>query len=115
MANSRRFIYINLRNDIPAIKSCLEDKQLAHLKDPSDSRKKERSQQAKQMSGRIFNVNFLLTLAASADIYNLYGVIINVVQEVNILPYQRLSKFQHIYINFIVPEDIPLTMGDNNT
>ena len=48
-----------------------------------------------EISGKMFNVEFLLTLAICADIYNLYGAIINVVQEVNVLPYERLSKFEH--------------------
>ena len=94
MANSRRFIYINLRNDLKAIQACLEDKQLDHLQDPYDAKKKERANEAKEIGAKIFNLIFLLSLAMCADVYNMYGVIINLVQTVNMLPYERFAKFK---------------------
>ena len=47
----------------------------------------------KEMRGLMANEKFLLSLAASGDIYFHYGRIIEILQKVNLLPHQRMEKF----------------------
>ena len=54
---------------------------------------REKASEAKELKGKLLNVQFLLTLAGCADIYDQYGKIVNVTQIVNLLPHVRLELF----------------------
>ena len=49
--------------------------------------------EAKELLGKVLNARSLLTLSGCADIYSQYGVIVNVVQQVSLLPHQRYDEF----------------------
>ena len=92
-ANSRRLVYRNIHHDMQAITSCLEEKKIEAAQDPTNAAKRKGSDEAKQLLGKVLNARFLLTLSGCADIYSQYGVIVNVVQQVSLLPHQRYDKF----------------------
>ena len=87
-ANSRRLVYRNIHHDMQAIISCLEEKKIEAAQDPTNAAKRKGSDEAKQLLGKVLNARFSLTLSGCADIYSQYGVIVNVVQQVSLLPHQ---------------------------
>ena len=58
----------------------------------SNSKQREDASGASSLQARILNKQFLLRLAAEAEIYNIYGILINYAQIVDILPHERLDE-----------------------
>ena len=53
---------------------------------------RERSNDAMRFLKQIKNMKFCLHLSGTADIYNSFGRLVNEVQKVNVLPYERLDN-----------------------
>ena len=99
-ANSVRFVFINLRTDYPAVRTCMtkvmEAKQVSSNSD-------ERSK-AGAIKNTIRNVNswvFCLCLSGCADIYDLFGVFSQILQEVDVLPFERYDKAQAVLAKYV--------------
>ena len=56
--------------------------------------KKKKASEAAALKAKIHNMKFLLRICGLANIYNLYGKITNILQTTNLLPHERLEKFQ---------------------
>ena len=97
-ANSRRKVYINIRNEFPAICTCLENDIAAGIKDrssygASNTKLREKETKARELKGKILNARFLLTLSGLADAYNQFGAVVNVAQMIHLLPHERLELY----------------------
>ena len=57
------------------------------------------------MQGRIFNLTFALAISFLVDIYGVYSSISCLLQEVNILPFERLEKFDSVLDSYRVMMD----------
>lgn len=63
-----------------------------HYKDSSDSKDVEKRNDAVRLLGLIKNKRFCMHLSGLADIYNMFGMFVNVVQKVNVLPHERYDS-----------------------
>ena len=98
-ANSVRFVFINLREDYPAIRMCMTKVMKAKeiSSNPNDRAK------ASSIKNTICNINswmFCLCLSGCADIYEIFGEFAQVCQEVDILPYERYDKANAVLDKF---------------
>ena len=93
-ANSKRYIFINFLKDLEAVVACLEEACAAAEREGATSRDKKRAEDASTLKGKLHNQRFLLRVAGEADLYNCYGTIINVLQSVDMLPFERMEKFR---------------------
>ena len=93
-ANSKRYVFINFITDIKMILSCLDKEHQDSRKDGATTKERKKGSDAAALKGKIHNMKFMLRLSGEADIYNQYGIIINILQSVNLLPHERLAKFQ---------------------
>ena len=97
-ANSRRKVYLNIHHQLAPIMTCLNnfieaaERNRVNL-EASNSKAREKGDSAKELKGKILNVHFLLLLSGLADVYDQYGVVVNVAQKVHLLPHQRLDQF----------------------
>ena len=90
-ANSIRFVVINIRLDYEAIVAALE--KLHDLnKHSSDSKDQEHSRDAQRILNQIRNKQFCLHLSGLSDVYDLFGIFVNEVQKVNVLPHERYDN-----------------------
>ena len=97
-ANSKRKVFKNIHYQFGPIITCLDDQ----IKAGEDNRKnleaantdiRKKADKAKELVGKILNLEFLLLLAGLADIYEKYGHIIQVTQMVHLLPHERLDLY----------------------
>jgi hypothetical protein len=109
-ANSKRFVFINLTKSLPAIISTLTSIQNG-INPASSTKDRKEASDAASLQGRLLNKQFLLRLGAEADIYNQYGVLINIAQTVDILPHDCLDGIDAI-INHL--EQMKITMKHTN-
>lgn len=86
-------MHIKVHHDLQALVTCLGDKVALSYQNPSDGKLREKANEAKQLLGKLLNVCFLLTLAGCADVYSLYGKIVNIAQIANLLLHERLELF----------------------
>ena len=68
-ANIRRQVYINNHHDLKAIVTCLEYKIKQSDQLPWNGKLSEKARVAKQILGKLLNLQFLLRLAGYADVY----------------------------------------------
>ena len=61
-----------------------------------DSTEKEKAKDADYVQGRMYNWTFALSLSAVTDIYKIYRMISCSLQKINILPHEKLDKFQEL-------------------
>ena len=94
-ANSIRLVVINLRLDFEAVILCLQKIEESFAKS-SDSKEVEKRNDAKRLRGAMVNKRFCLHLSGVADVYDIFGVLVNYVQKVNILPHERYDSFLKI-------------------
>ena len=90
-ANSIRLVVINVRADYEAIIQCLIKIQ-EYFCHSSDSKDQEKRNDARRLQGLIQNKRFCLHLSGLADIYDMFGTFVNMVQKVNVLPYERYDN-----------------------
>ena len=76
-ANSKRFIFMNFLQDLPAIKSCLEDACIAAEQTNASSTERKKGDDAARLKTKLHNQQFLLRVAGEADLYNCYGIMTN--------------------------------------
>ena len=88
-ANSKRKVFKNIHEFAPII-SCLEHQIMAGM-GASDSVVREKADKARELKGKILNVNFLLTLSGLVDIYEMFGAIVQVTQMVHLACYHTLG------------------------
>ena len=93
-ANSKRFVLINVLRSIRVVVKCLQDIQNEGRN--CKAREREKASDAAALEGRLLNATCVLELCAAADIYNKYGHLVNICQQVNILPHERVAKFDTI-------------------
>ena len=107
-ANSRRQVYANILHEFPAIMSCLEEQITNSVIPTSDARSREKAAKAKELKGKILNVQFLLVLSGLADIYSQFGVVVNITQLVQLLPHKRFDRFMESCGSFQNNGAVPL-------
>ncbi len=87
---------MNFRKDYRAIVQCLEMTK-TEMRD-GDSKERQKAADAEKFMNSICNVKFILTLSGITDIYEKYGELVNVLQKVNSLPYERFDTFIYVCI-----------------
>ena len=97
-ANSKRKVFLNIHHQFAPIITCLDDEIDAGVRnmsglEASDYKVREKADKAKELKGRIMNVLFLFTLSGLVDIYEQFGVIVQVTQMVHLLPHERLDMY----------------------
>ena len=81
-----------------------------------NSTEREKAAKADVVMGKIYNATFVLSLSALVDIYTVYSDLTNFLQEVNIMPFDRMDKFQHRLADYstmlghIDPVDCPCSV-----
>ncbi len=90
-ANSIRLVVINLRTDYEAVILCLIKIQ-EYFKRSSNSKDQEKRNDATRLLGFIQNKRFCMHLSGLADVYDMFGMFVNVVQKVNVLPHERYDN-----------------------
>ena len=93
-ANSKRFVFTNVLRNLRVIVKCLQDIQNEGRN--GKAREREKANEAASLEGRLLNATCLLQLSAAADVYQVYGHLVNVCQQVNLLPHERLEKFDAV-------------------
>ena len=91
-ANSIRFVVINLRADYEAVILCLQKIQ-ENYANSSDAKDQEKRNDATRLLNAIRNKRFCIHLSGIADVYDVFGTLVNIVQQVNILPHERYDNF----------------------
>ena len=99
-ANSRRQVYVNILHEFPAIVSCLEEQITNGVIPTSNARSREKAVKARELKGKILNVDFLLVLSGLADVYSQFGVVVNISQLVHLLPHERYERFMKAVDHF---------------
>ena len=94
-ANSKRFVFMNVTKSMPAIISTLTSIQEG-INQSSSTKDRQEASDAASLQGRLLNKQFLLRIGAETDIYNQYGVLINIAQTGDILPHDRLDGMDAI-------------------
>lgn len=78
-ANFLHMIYKDFRGYYPALLATLEEvKALYHSS--SDARQREKAQVADRIEGSIFSVKWSLSLSLNCDVYEIYGIGVNLLQ-----------------------------------
>ena len=88
-ANSKRFVFMKVLDKLPTVVKCLQDIQMENR--AGGSRERQKASDSAALEGRLVNGKTLLELACLADIYDMYGKLVNVCQTVNMLPHERLD------------------------
>ena len=87
-------MFLNIFNSIQSILAVLESDVAKMISEPGDAGIKKKGQEARELRGRLFNVESLLLLAGLCDLYIVFGDLVNIVQEVRTLPHIRYDKFR---------------------
>ena len=91
-ANYLSQVYERFRAIIPPLLVTLEEVK----QDYAGSKEKDLGEKAKKADiamGKIYNATFLLQLSALVDIYGIYGFISEILQMVDIMPFDRKDKY----------------------
>ena len=107
-ANSVRFVFINIRADFPAIIACLET--ISMDNEMGDAEAREKANDARRILHSVANKKFCLRLSGIADVYDTFGVLVNVCQKVDVLPYERYDEFHNV---LSVMDKMALTLDDH--
>ena len=96
-ANSKRKVFKNIHHEFAPITciTCLE-KQIASGMISKDIIARDKGINARTLKGKILNVDFLLCLSGLVDIYEQFGVIVQVTQMVHLLPLERMDLYRKI-------------------
>ena len=97
-ANSKRKVFKNIHYQFAPIITCLEDQVKAGEDnrinlEAANTEVRKKADKAKELHGKILNLDFLLILSGLADIYEKYGHIVQVTQMVRLLPHERLDLY----------------------
>ena len=102
-ANSVRFVFINIRKDFAAIKKCLY--QIWERCHNGNAKERDKAGDALRLHNKIVNKKFCMLLSGAADIYDMFGTLVNLCQKVNILPHERYVYFINIMFKFQIMID----------
>ena len=61
-------------------------------KNSTISKARDKSADAEQILKKICTKKFVLELSGISDVYDVFGKIVNICQEVDVLPYERFDK-----------------------
>ena len=97
-ANSKRKVFKNIHRQFGPIISCLEDqidkgRENRSGLEAANTQLRNKADKAAELHGKILSVDFLLTLSGLADIYDKFGMIVQVTQMVHLLPHERLDMY----------------------
>ena len=90
-ANSVRFVTINIRKDFQIIVKCLQ-KIVDENKNSSIGKDRDKAADAERILKKICTKKFVLELSGISDVYDVFGKIVNICQEVDVLPHERFDK-----------------------
>ena len=95
-ANSKRKVFKNIHSQFGPIIACLEEQIEAGRQNRSgleaaNTQVRNKADKAKELHGKILSLEFLLTLSGLADIYEQFGVVVQISQMVHLLPHERLD------------------------
>ena len=90
-ANYASRIYSNMEQGLPLIISALEIIKLE--KRDGNSEDRDKAKEAEELQLSLQNKKFAIVLCGLVDIYNKFGQIVENLQKVNTLPWQRLDLF----------------------
>ena len=99
-ANSVRFVFINIRSDYAAVRQSLCDL-ISTKESSSDSEDRAKAEKCRTVLRKINSWVFTLALSGCADIYNMFGTLINVCQEVDVLPFERYDRAIRVVGKFL--------------
>ena len=88
--NSIRSVFDTLIDEFKPVVKCLED--ISENGDNAGSEVRKRADEAKAILRRIQSQSFVLQLSGTSDIYETFGLIANLCQIVNVLPYERFDN-----------------------
>lgn len=89
---SFRMVTINLREDFAAVIQCLHTIE-RDLENQPSTQNREKLADARRILKSIKNKQFGLELSGISDAYDQFGKLVNVVQKVDLLPFERYSIF----------------------
>ena len=97
-ANSKRKVFKNIHHQFAPIITCLEQQMKAGRENRSgleaaNTQVRTKADKATELHGKVLSLDFLLTLSGLADIYEQFGVIVQVTQMVHLLPHERLDMY----------------------
>ena len=87
-------VYDKFRNNYQSMVLTLEKVKENFREGVSSERQK--SIDADYVQGRMYNWTFALSLSAVTDVYKVYRMISCILQKINILPHEKLDKFQEL-------------------
>ena len=90
-ANYVKLVYRSFQVDYPAIVRTFQELVSNLNKGTSEDRKKAKDISA--ILGKIYTMKFSLLLSGSCDIYDRFGIGVNLLQKVSILPHTKFDKF----------------------
>ena len=100
-ANSKRGVFLDIFNSLQSIMAVLEaDVENMISKLNGTEQEKKKGLEARELKGRLLNKEALLTLAGLCDHYEVFGELVNIVQEVGTLPHLRYDKFNAVLVKF---------------
>ena len=108
-ANSVRMVFINIREDFKPIVACLN--QIVDDCTGRGTAEREKAAEAAQILCSILNKKFCLTLSGDADIYDSFGLLVNLLQTVDLLPYERFNRFKEVLKRM---SDMGKTLSDHS-
>ena len=91
-------VSVAFRETYPALIAVLE--QVKQEFRTGYSTERDKAANADEVQGDIFNYKFALTVSVLVDIYTVYKAITNILQKINILPFERLDLFDDQLANY---------------
>ena len=90
-ANYVRLVYCSFREDYPGMVRTFSE--VVEKLQAGTSQDKAKAKDISSIQNKMFNLKFVIELSGSCDIYNMFGMIVNLLQTVNILPHIKYDKF----------------------
>ena len=90
-ANSIRQVTINLRLDFAAVITCLL-KFERDLENSTTTQNRDKLADVRRLLKLINNKQFTMELSGISDLYDQFGKLVNIVQQVNLLPWERYDQ-----------------------
>ena len=93
-ANYVRLVYCSFREDYPGIVRTFSE--VVEKLRGGTSQDKVKAKDISRIQNEVFNLKFMVQLSGSCDVYNRFGMIVNLLQIVNMLPHTKYDKFVEI-------------------
>ena len=95
-ANSKRFVFSRVFQAFATIIKCLTESQVQQVHGRAA---KDKQMNDELLMRRLLNAATILKLAATSDVYNQFGRLVNICQIVNLLPHERLDKVEDVLLH----------------